>query len=159
MRVEQALANRTVVPYRSAWFRGAIAAVLILSVAAIGVVLLLASLDDVAWIKDQVAVVANGGSLATDELNRRLAGLAGPGLIKFGLTVAAVFAFGAWLSRVVTNIPALGGGVPSTTPTKAFVYPIIPIWNLIKVPGMIQDALYRVDANAGGFFMVVLAWF
>src|SRR6476646_8201468 len=65
MRVEQALANRTVVPYRSAWFRGAVAAVLILSVAAIGIVLLLASLDDVAWIKDQVAVVANGGSLAT----------------------------------------------------------------------------------------------
>jgi hypothetical protein len=60
---------------------------------------------------------------------------------------------------VTANIPALGGGVPRTTPTKAFIYPLIPIWNLIKVPGMIQDALYRVDPQAGGFFMLAVAWF
>jgi hypothetical protein len=80
------------------------------------------------------------------------------GLIRLGVLLLALLYFGAWLSRVIMNIPALGGGVPTTTPTKAFIYPIIPIVNLIKVPGMIQDALYRVDPKAGGFFMVALAW-
>ena len=67
--------------------------------------------------------------------------------------------FGAWLSRVIANIPALGGGVPSTSPMRAFIYTLIPLWNLIKVPGMLQDALYRVEPRAGGFFMVAAAWF
>src|SRR6476660_208870 len=159
MRVEQALANRTVVPYRSASIRGVVAAILILAAAAMGAVYLLATIDVVAWIRDQLPSIATTGIVDTQELNSRVASLVGPALLRLILTVAAVFAFGAWLSRVVTNNPALGGGVPSTTPTKAFVYPIIPIWNLIKVPGMVQDALYRVDPNAGGFFMVLLAWF
>src|SRR6476661_4773095 len=159
LRVEHALANRTVVTYRSAALLGILASVLILSVAGLGIILLLASLGDAAWIRDQVAVIANGGRLDDAGLARRLAPLIGPGLVRFGLSILAVFAFGAWLSRVVTNIPALGGGVPGTTPTKAFVYPLIPIWNLIKVPGMIQDVLYRVDPKSGGFFMVAFAWF
>ena len=57
------------------------------------------------------------------------------------------------------NIPALGGGMPGTTPTKAFIYPLIPFWNLFKTPPMIQDALYRLDPQAGGFFMILIAWF
>jgi hypothetical protein len=56
------------------------------------------------------------------------------------------------------NVPALGGGTPNTTPTKAFIYPLIPFWNLFKTPPMIQDALYRLDPKAGGFFMILLAW-
>ena len=54
--------------------------------------------------------------------------------------------------------PGPGGGTPGTSPTKAFIYPLIPIWNLVKTPGMIQDALYRLDPQAGGFFMVLIAW-
>ena len=56
------------------------------------------------------------------------------------------------------NVPALGGGTPGTTPTKAFIYPLIPFWNLFKTPPMIQDALYRLDPKAGGFFMILVAW-
>jgi hypothetical protein len=159
LRVEQAIVNRTVVSYRSAGLRGLVAAILILAVAALGVVLLLSSLDNLGWMRGQLSTVVSGGQLDRTEFLRRMATLVGPGLVRLGLAIAAVLFFGAWLSRVTANIPALGGGVPRTTPTKAFIYPLIPIWNLIKVPGMIQDALYRVDPQAGGFFMLALAWF
>jgi Domain of unknown function (DUF4328) len=80
------------------------------------------------------------------------------GLVRLGLVIPALVLFGAWLSRVISNVPALGGGVPSATPTKAFVYSLIPVLNLRKVPAMVQDALYRLDPKAGGFFMVMIAW-
>jgi len=65
---------------------------------------------------------------------------------------------GAWLSRVVANVPALGGGIPGTSPWRAFVTTLVPGLNLRTVPGTIQDVLYRLDPKAGGFFMVAIAW-
>jgi hypothetical protein len=159
LRVENALANRTLVRYRSAWLRGLIASVLILIVTALGVLLILMSLDYAPWLRDQVDVIASGGTVDTEALAAKLLPAVQIGLVRLGLSILALLFFAAWLSRVIMNIPALGGGVPNTTPTKAFIYPLIPIVNLIKVPGMIQDALYRVDPRAGGFFMVAFAWF
>jgi hypothetical protein len=159
LRVEQALKTRAYVRYRSAWLRGLIAAVLILAVAALGLVIMLASVDTALWVRGQVASVVGGARFNEAELLRRTQNLVTPALVRLGLAVAALVYFGAWLSRVVMNIPALGGGVPNTSPTRAFVYPLIPLVNLIKVPGIVQDALYRVDPKAGGFFMLALAWF
>jgi hypothetical protein len=159
LRVENALASRTLVRYRSAWLRGLIASVLILVVTALGVLLLLMSLDYAPWLRDQLNVIVSGGTVDEKALVAKLLPAAQIGLIRLGVSVLALLFFAAWLSRVIMNIPALGGGVPNTTPTKAFIYPLIPILNLIKVPGMIQDALYRVDPKSGGFFMVALAWF
>lgn len=159
VRLETALANRTVVRYRSSWLRALVASVLILAFAALGIILLLASLGAVAWLRDQLLVIANGGGFDEAEYLRRTETLVVPGLIHTGVAIAALLAFSAWLSRVTSNIPALGGGVPGTTPTKAFIYPLIPIFNLFKVPPMIQDAMYRVDPKGGGFFMIALAWF
>jgi hypothetical protein len=159
LRVENALASRTMVRYRSAWLRGLIASVLILIVTALGVLLLLMSLDYGPWLRDQLDVIVSGGTVDEEALVAKLVPAVQIGLIRLGVSVLALLFVAAWLSRVIMNIPALGGGVPNTTPTKAFIYPLIPILNLIKVPGMIQDALYRVDPKAGGFFMVALAWF
>jgi hypothetical protein len=159
LRVGAAIANRSVVPYRSSWLLAVIAIVLILIFAALGIGLLLASLGDVDWLRGQVTIILNGGTLDQAELARRTLRLAVPTLLRLAVALGALITFAAWLSRVMSNIPALGGGTPGTTPTKAFIYPLIPLWNLIKVPGMIQDALYRVDPRAGGFFMVAVAWF
>ena len=159
LRVEQALQTRTYARYRSASLRALIAGVLILAVAGLGVAIMVASIDDAYWLRDQIANIVNGVGLDRAELIRRTQDLVLPGLIRLGLAILALLSFGAWLSRVVMNIPALGGGVPRTSPTRAFVYPLIPIVNLFKVPGIIQDALYRVDPKAGGFFMVAIAWF
>jgi len=159
LRVEQALQTRAYVRYRSASVRALIAGVLILAVAGLGVAIMIASIDDAYWLRGQIANIINGIGLDRAELVRRTQDLVVPGLIRLGLAILALLSFGAWLSRVVMNIPALGGGVPRTSPTRAFIYPLIPIVNLFKVPGIIQDALYRLDPKAGGFFMVAIAWF
>ena len=159
VRVESAIANRMYVRYRSGRFLFIMAAGLILAVGALGLLLVLASLSDLDLLRKVIRAAASGATVDDAEIVRRSNRLALPQTIHLGLAVAAVIAFALWLSRVISNIPALGGGVPGTTPTRAFVYTLIPIWNLIKVPGMVQDALYRLDAQAGGFFMIVVAWF
>ena len=159
LRVHTAIANRTVVSYHSTWLLALVAIGLILAVAALGVAITLAGLADVEWVRTQIAGIVNGETFDQAELARRSEQLVGPSLLHLALGIGALVTFAAWLSRVTANIPALGGGTPGTTPTKAFIYPLIPLWNLIKVPGMIQDALYRVDPKAGGFFMVLIAWF
>lgn len=159
LRLERAIAARVGVRYRSAWLRGLLASFFILVVTALGVVLIVLSFDVAAWLRDQVDLIVAGRPTDAAGLLLRTQPAVQVGLIRLGALSLAVLFFAAWLSRVIMNIPALGGGVPNTTPTKAFVYPLIPIVNLVKVPGMIQEALYRVDPRAGGFFMVALAWF
>jgi Domain of unknown function (DUF4328) len=157
-RIEAAVVNRTVARYRSSWLLFMIASVLIAAMAVVGIAILLASLSDVDWYRAQIAAIANGAPYSEAAFLERSKRLAVPGLAHLGLAVLALVTFATWLSRVFSNIPVLGGGTPGTTPTKALVYPLIPIWNLIKTPGMIQDALYRLDPKAGGFFMVLIAW-
>jgi hypothetical protein len=81
------------------------------------------------------------------------------GLANLAVVLPALLFFAAWLSRVVSNVPALGGGIPSTSPGRAFVNTLIPLVNLRTVPGMVQDVLYRLDPRGGGVFMVGAAWF
>ncbi len=157
-RIEAAVIQRTAARYRSSWLLFFIASTLIAAVAVFGIVLLIASFADVPWYREQITAIANGAPLNEAALDERARRLAGPGFAHFVLAALALLAFSTWLSRVISNIPVLGGGTPGTTPTKAFIYPLIPIWNLIKTPGMIQDALYRLDPQAGGFFMVLIAW-
>jgi len=158
-RVEAAVANRTVRRYRGSTLRFLIASTLVLAVATLGLVILLDSLRDVAAIRNALVAAVTTQTSSRDAFTQGADRLAGAEQLHFVLLVAAVAAFGGWLSRVVTNIPTLGGGLPGTTPTKAFIYPFIPLWNLIKVPGMMQDVMYRLDPKAGGFFMVLIAWF
>lgn len=70
----------------------------------------------------------------------------------------ATVAFGAWLALSVANIPALGGGEPPVSSVRAFLSSVIPFYNLRKVPGIVQEVLYRIDPRRGGVFMVGLAW-
>jgi hypothetical protein len=158
LRVERAIQTRTVVPYRSSWLRALIASGFILAVAGLNLILLVLSYGLTAYVRDQLPTMVAGGGIDETALAEHAAVLIIPGLLQFACGIGALLFFGAWLSRVVTNIPALGGGAPNTTPTKAFIYPLIPVLNLIKVPGMMQDALYRLDPKAGGFFMALLAW-
>jgi hypothetical protein len=162
VRLGAAIVNRAVRAYRPAWPLALVASILIVAVAGMGVYLVVASLDGVTGLKTAfVGVLEGTASLRDPELltAAQAQALVTPALVRFALLIVAVVAFGLWLSLVVSNIPALGGGTPSTTPLKALVYPLIPVLNLYKVPGMIQDALYRVEPRAGGFFMVALAWF
>lgn len=157
-RIEAAVVNRTTNRYRSSWLLFVIAAALIAAVATVGILLLIMSFADIDWYREQITAIVNGATFDQAAFDARSARLAEPALVHLGLAILALLAFAMWLSRVFSNIPVLGGGVPGTTPTKALIYPLIPLWNLLKTPGMIQDALYRLDPQAGGFFMVLIAW-
>jgi hypothetical protein len=159
LRMQAAIANRAVRGYQSSLPFALIASVLIVALACLGVVILVANLGVEQAVREQITSILSGGPYDPRTLAAQADPAAGAELARLVVLVAAVIAFGAWLSRVIANVPVLGGGQPSTTPMKAFVYTLIPLWNLIKVPGMLQDALYRVEPSAGGFFMVAAAWF
>jgi hypothetical protein len=157
VRTESAIQTRARVPYRSSLLRALLASVFIVAYAVLTVVVLFESLPAVQYLRGQVPAIMQG-QLDSTEILRLSAPAAIPTLLAGIAGIAALVFFAAWLSRVVMNVPALGGGTPTTTPTKAFFYPLIPFWNLLKTPPMIQDALYRLDPKAGGFFMILVAW-
>lgn len=159
LRMESALVNRVYHGYHSALPMAVIASVLVLAVATMDVLILILNIAATPAVRAQINAIMSGAPYDPNALAIQSSNLATPEAIRLVVLVAAVVAFGAWLSRVVANIPALGGGQPSRTPMRAFIYTLIPLWNLIKVPGMVQDALYRVEPRAGGFFMVFAAWF
>ena len=157
-RTRLALQQRTAVRYRSSMLRALIASGFILAVAVLNLIVLVVGAPLRQFVREQVQLVYDGGEFDTAALAAGLAPGIGFGVALQVTSLIALICFAAWLSRVVMNIPALGGGMPRSTPTRAFIYPFIPIVNLIKVPPMIQDALYRLDPKAGGFFMIMLAW-
>ena len=157
LRAERALVQRAAKPYRSSLIFAIIASAFILIVAVLGVLVLIESLAGIRFIREQLpAIIA--GTLDEGELRRVLAGAVVPIIIRSLCAAMALLAFATWLSRVFANIPALGGGSPSVSSTRAFFTPFIPVYNLVKVPPLIQEALYKVDPRAGGFFMVAAAW-
>lgn len=157
-RTTRAIQSRAAVRYRGSLLRAIVAGAFIVAVAVLSVVVLNESLDAVRYLRDQIPDILQTGVIDEVELARRSAGAVVPAALQTICAVGALLFFAAWLSRVIANIPALGGGTPGTTPTRAFIYPLIPVWNLFKVPPMIQDALYRLDPKAGGFFMILIAW-
>jgi Domain of unknown function (DUF4328) len=70
----------------------------------------------------------------------------------------AFIAWGAWLSRVVANVPALGGGWTRTSPREAFFSSIIPIYNLFWMPAAVRDAVARLSAPGTARDGLVSAW-
>lgn len=83
-------------------------------------------------------------------------------LLLLGAQLATWFvgfiAWGAWLSRVVSNVPALGGGWPTSTADAAFVSSIVPGYNLYSATSILRDAMTRLS-DAGKTRMGLLtAW-
>jgi hypothetical protein len=157
LRQEQAIISRTVVAYRPALALALAATLFLLVFAFVSVGRLLFAIDFYQFFDDQLGKLAATGTM--DEKAILSKALAGAPWIFGGLVVIpTLLFFAAWLSRVVSNVPALGGGVPNTSPGRAFVNTLIPVVNLWTVPGMIQDVMYRLDPKGGGLFMVGLAW-
>jgi hypothetical protein len=78
-----------------------------------------------------------------------------------GELIAWVFAFiawGAWLSRVLANVPALGGGWTRSSPREAFFSSVIPFYNLFWMPAAVRDAVARLSAPGTARDGLVSAW-
>jgi hypothetical protein len=71
----------------------------------------------------------------------------------------ALLAYGAWISRVVANLPALGAGYSRVSPTMAFIEPLIPGVNLYSLPTRAAEVVGKLDGGTGPLVLIVLAWF
>ena len=122
LRTERALAQRAARPYRSSLLFALIAGVAILAVAVLGVITLSESLASARFIRDQLPAIV-GGTLDERDIAAAFAPALVPALARTAAAGIALLAFAIWLSRVVSNIPALGGGQPSMSSTRALGLP------------------------------------
>jgi hypothetical protein len=157
-RQEQAIALRSVVGYRPALPFAIAAAVFLFGLAAVAVAGMASSLSLFSFATQQLDVLKAGGSLDEASWARFESSDDALGMVQIAIIVPLLVFFGLWLSRVVANVPALGGGIPGITPANALIRTLIPGVNLRTVPGVIHDVLYRLDPTGGGFFMVAAAW-
>jgi hypothetical protein len=158
LRQETAIISRTVVPYRPAAALGMAASIFLLGLAAVSIAAVVQSFGVMSLITRQLDLLQQTGQIDESGLDSIRTTLDTFALVRLVIILPTLVFFGAWLSRVVSNVPALGGGIPGTSPWRAFVNTLIPGLNLRTVPGTIQDVLYRLDPKAGGFFMVAVAW-
>lgn len=157
-RQEQAIATRAVIGYRPAQPLAIAASIFLIGLAAVCVASIVQSLAVQTFANEQLDLIKSTGRVdeaAFDAFDARTQTLT---IVQLAIILPLLVFFAAWLSRVVSNVPALGGGIPGTSPWRAFANTLIPVVNLRTVPGMIQDVLYRLDPKAGGFFMVATAW-
>ncbi len=158
LRSSRAIVARIGSPYRSTVELAVLAGLFLLIFVGIEA---WATVQESRWIpqvKSLLDGIAAGGSFdqpAWDAVLNERDPLAIPTLAAY---LIATVAFGAWLAVSVANIPALGGGESPVTSVRAFVSSVIPFYNLRKVPGIVQEVLYRIDPRRGGVFMVGLAW-
>jgi Domain of unknown function (DUF4328) len=158
LRQEEAIINRTVVKYRPAAALGLAASFFLLGLVAVSVVGVVQSLELSRFLDAQLTTLEATGKIDEAAFTARGREVDQLGLVNLAIVVPALMFFGAWLGRVVGNVPALGGGIPGTSPGRAFIKTLTPVANLWLVPGMIQDVLYRLDPKGGGLFMVGIAW-
>lgn len=87
-------------------------------------------------------------------LDERLPFLAVPA----ALGVLALVAYGAWISRVVSNVAAIGAGFFRVGPTMAFIEPLIPGVNLYSLPARVAEVIQKLDGSGRGMLLVGLSW-
>ena len=76
-----------------------------MALAGLGVVILVANLGTEQAVRDQITAILNGASYDPHSLAAQADPAAGAELARLAVLVAAVIAFGAWLSRVVAQHP------------------------------------------------------
>ena len=75
------------------------------------------------------------------------------------LGAIGLFAYGAWISRVVENLPALGCGYSRVSPTMALIEPLIPGLNAYSLPARAGEVVQRLDGGTRGLVMIAIGWF
>lgn len=158
LRQEQAIANRAAIAYRPATALGLAASVFLLGLVGVAIAGVTLTIGFAGFMNEQLDLLRATGSFDDAAFDAHKSDASRLGLLNLAIVLPALLFFAAWLSRVVSNVPALGGGFPATTPTRAFINTLIPLVNLRTVPGIVQDVLYRLDPKGGGVFMVGIAW-
>jgi len=84
--------------------------------------------------------------------------LGGLQYVVLGAWFVGLLAWGAWLARVVANVPALGGGWPSETPRFAFLSTLIPCGNLYWSTATMRQAIVALSPAGSAQLGVLTAW-
>ncbi len=159
LRAESAARERSARCYVASWPLALVAVALLSAVAILGIVMLRLQASEYPTMRQAfVDAIASGHDTVDQAVTTESVQLGVISLLRTGLALLALLCLAGWLGLVTRNVPLLGGGTPSRSPLRVFGYALIPVWNLVKVPGMIQDLLYRVDPEGGGAFMVLGAW-
>jgi hypothetical protein len=74
------------------------------------------------------------------------------------LWLLSFVAWGAWLRRVIANVPALGGGWPGTSPDAALVSAVVPGSNLVWGTAVLRDAVVRLSPAGEARLGLLAAW-
>jgi len=78
--------------------------------------------------------------------------------VELGAWFAGLVVLGAWLARVVANVPALGGGWPGETPRFAFISTLIPGGNLYWTTSTIRQAIVALSPADAPRLGLITAW-
>jgi len=158
LRPHRAIQARLVSGYRDTTSLAVLASSLILAVVALEIYITILERASVTTVFDLLDRIAAGGPF--DEAAWESAFVSTDQLVvpTLALFVATLLGFATWLSVTVGNVPGLGGGEPSVTRLGAFVWAIVPVVNLRRIPKLIQEVLYRLDPRAGGVILVAFAW-
>lgn len=158
LRTGRAIAARLGGSYRSTFELAAFAAVFLLVFAGIQAWSTIQAAGWTAQAKGLLDTIAAGGPFDVAAWDAIVRADDARSLASFAAYMIAMVAFGGWLAVSVWNIPALGGGTPRVSVGRAFLSSVIPLYNLRKVPGIVQEVLWRTDPRRGSVFLVGLAW-
>jgi hypothetical protein len=78
--------------------------------------------------------------------------------VVLGGWVVGLVAWGAWLARVVANVPALGGGWTAETPRFAFISTLIPGGNLYWTTSTMRQVIVALSQQGKAGLSVLTAW-
>lgn len=78
--------------------------------------------------------------------------------IELGVWLLGLAAWGAWLARVISNVPALGGGWPHETPRFAFISTLIPGGNLYWTTSTMREAIKLLSPGGQAGLGLITAW-
>jgi Domain of unknown function (DUF4328) len=121
------------------------------------VVVTLVTLLEIVVLEATIAAISSEtASIASVESAGRLLLLLVAG--EFLAWIVAFVAWGAWLSRLVSNVPALGGGWPRSSSDAAFVSSIVPGYNLYSATSILRDAMVRLSEAGKARTGLLTAW-
>jgi hypothetical protein len=107
----------------------------------------------------ELAIVEDPSKFTTfEDLDARLAGVDLVEYAWLGAWFVASILWGLWLSRVIGNVPALGGGWTSATPRSAFFESIVPVFNLYWSVSILREAYTRLSAPREPSLGTLTAW-
>jgi hypothetical protein len=78
--------------------------------------------------------------------------------VVLGAWIVGLVAWGAWLARVVANVPALGGGWTAETPRFAFISTLIPGGNLYWTTSTMRQAIVALSAKGQAGLGLITGW-